>query len=244
MHLCFQGSSGFLSYFLRCCFVAVKLSPLGFLEILLPGVTVCVTYSLSDPEHTHAVSLIHGLQLQIELQPVLGQDLLWQYPFVVDTPMHTHSHTHKDKLCLHCFITHAYPALFLISWYQCFLCHAMLAVIHYLSRPLVCLRYISIPPFPSPPIFWIPFHPPIDRFPPPQLHREKCQTHTVMLNYWCSTPQYIPTHTCERTIRILCVSRRDQRQRERGAVPLREAGRGGLCIHKRWVYSVAMLRHG
>lgn len=80
--------------------------------------------------------------------------------------------------------------------------------------------------------------------PPPQLHREKCQTHTVMLNYWCSTPQYIPTHTCERTIRILCVSRRDQRQRERGAVPLREAGRGGLCIHKRWVYSVAMLRHG
>lgn len=81
------------------------------------------------------------------------------------THAHTHSHTHKDKLCLHCFITHAYPALFLISWYQCFLCHAMLAVIHYLSRPLVCLRYISIPPFPSPPIFWIPFHPPIDRFP-------------------------------------------------------------------------------
>lgn len=160
------------------------------------------------------------------------------------THAHTLTHTHKDKLCLHCFITHAYPALFLISWYQCFLCHAMLAVIHYLSRPLVCLRYISIPPFPSPPIFWIPFHPPIDRFPPPQLHREKCQTHTVMLNYWCSTPQYIPTHTCERTIRILCVSRRDQRQRERGAVPLREAGRGGLCIHKRWVYSVAMLRHG
>lgn len=165
MHLCFQVSSGFLSYFLRCCFLAVKTSPLAFLEILLPGVTVCVTYSLSDPEHTHSVSLIHGLQLQIELQPVLGQDLLWQYPFVVDTPMHTHSHTHKDKLCLHCFITHAYPALFLISWYQCFLCHAMLAVIHYLSRPLVCLRYISIPPFPSPPIFWIPFHPPIDRFP-------------------------------------------------------------------------------
>lgn len=151
--------------FLRCCFVAVKLSPLAFLEILLPGVTVCVTYSLSDPEHTRAVSLIHGLQPQIELQPALGQDLLWQYPFVVDTPMHTHSHTHKDKPCLHRFITHAYPALFLISWYQCFLCHAMLAVIHYLSQPLVCLRYISIPLFPSPPIFWIPFHPPIDRFP-------------------------------------------------------------------------------
>lgn len=199
---------------------------LAFLEILLPGVTVCVTYSLSDPEHTHAVSLIHGLQLQIELQPVLGQD------------------THKDKLCLHCFITHAYPALFLISWYQCFLCHAMLAVIHYLSRPLVCLRYISIPPFSFTPNFLDSFSSSDRSLPPPQLHREKCQTHTVMLNYWCSTPQYIPTDTCERTIRILCVSRRDQRQRERGAVPLREAGRGGLCIHKRWVYSVAMLRHG
>lgn len=100
-HLCFQVSSGFLSYFLRRCFVAVKLSPLAFLEILLPGVTVCVTYSLSDPERTRAVSLIHGLQPQIELQPALGQDLLWQYPFVVDTPMHTHSHTHTkiSRVC-------------------------------------------------------------------------------------------------------------------------------------------------
>lgn len=224
--------------------MAVKLSPLAFLEILLPGVTVCVTYSLSDPEHTRAVSLIHGLQPQIELQPALGQDLLWQYPFVVDTPMHTHSHTHKDKPCLHHFITHAYPALFLISWYQCFLCHAMLAVIHYLSRPLVCLRYISIPPLSFTPNFLDSFSSSDRSLPPPQLHREKCQTHTAMLNYWCSTPQCIPTDTCERTIRILRVSRRDQRQRERGAVPLREAGRGGLCIHKRWVYSVAMLRHG
>lgn len=100
VHLCFQVSSGFLSYFLRCCFLAVKTSPLAFLEILLPGVTVCVTYSLSDPEHTHSVSLIHGLQLQIELQPVLGQDLLWQYPFVVDTPMHTHTHTHTKISCV------------------------------------------------------------------------------------------------------------------------------------------------
>lgn len=155
---------------------------------------------------------------------------------------HTHAHTHKDKLCLHCFITHAYPVLdILISvfsmpryafCYSLFITTISLSEIH------------QHPPLSFTPNFLDSFSSSDRSLPPPQLHREKCQTHTVMLNYWCSTPQCIPTDTCERTIRILCVSQRDQRQRERGAVPLREAGRGGLCIHKRWVYSVAMLRHG